>query len=73
MPSPIHASADQTHFSSADQTHADTVLPKSQATIAAHLSILFAVIDFFFFLMCFHMGLVAVVVVFDFGYGSGGG
>ena len=62
MPSPIHASADQTHFSSADQTHADTVLPKSQATIAAHLSILFAVIDFFFFFN-----------VFSYGFGGCGG
>ena len=39
----------QTHFSYADQTHADTVLPKPQATVATHLSIIFAVIEFFFF------------------------
>ena len=44
--SPTHASA---HFSSADQTHVDTILPKLQATIASHLSILFVVIEFFFF------------------------
>ena len=46
-----------------------------QATIAAHLSILFAMIEFYLFIyfMYFHMGLVAVVVVVDFGYGSGGG
>ena len=37
---------------------------------SAHLSILFAVIDFFFFLMYFHMSLVAMVVVFDFGFGE---
>ena len=39
-----------------------------------HLSILFVVIEFvcFVFLMYFHMGLVAVVVVVDFGYSSGG-
>ena len=46
-----------------------------QATAAAHLSILFTVIEFFFFffLMYFHMGMVVVVAVVDFGYGSGGG
>ena len=43
--SSTHASA---HFSSVDQTHADTVLPKLQATITAHLSILFTMIEFFF-------------------------
>ena len=71
--SSTHASA---HFSSVDQTHADLVLPKLQATATTHLSILFAVIEFFFFFffnMYLHMGLVAVVVVVDFGYGSGGG
>ena len=36
------------------QTHANTVLPKLQATATAHLSILFAVIEgfFFFFFKC---------------------
>ena len=75
----IHASADQIHFSSTDQTHTDIVLPKPQAIVAAHLSILFAVIEFLFlFFMYLHMGLVAVVVVDDFDsgfveFGCGGG
>ena len=55
---PIHASA--------DQTHADTVLPKPQATVAAHLFILFAVIEFFFFLIIYFY-------VFSYGFGGCGG
>ena len=70
---PTHAFAQ-----SSDQTHANIVLPKSQAIAAAHLSILFAVIEFYLFIylfifMYFHIGLVAVVVMVDFGYVSGGG